>query len=501
MSLLTGAINTTLATAYARPCRQLRGLSELRASQTRHLLALLDANADSQFGRAHDFAKIGSVEDFRRAVPLSTWDDYQSAVEEIAAGEPGVLTSEPVRLLEPSSGSTAATKLVPYTATLAREFRAGLEPWLHDLYTRIPGLRAGRSYWSVTPAATHPKRQTVVPIGFEDDADYLGPIASRLLSRVFAVPAEVARAASMDEFRARTGTALLQARDLSLVSVWNPTFFTLLLDWMVEHADQILPALPARRRVAVETPLRAGDWPTIWPRLGLISCWADAQAARPATDLANRLPQARLQPKGLLATEAIISIPLVDADGAVLAARSHFFEFVDADARLRLADELEVGGRYEVVVTTGGGLYRYRLGDLVEVTGQHGALPTLRFVGRGDKVSDLVGEKLNEAFVASCLAQLGLAGFAMLVPRTEPQPHYALYAAQPTEGLDEKLDAALRESFHYDYARRLGQLGPVVVVEVAADAEQRYLAARVAAGQRLGDIKPPVLGLTDASGP
>ena len=493
MSRATSAINGALLAAYAPACARLLGVSDLRASQAKLLDAMVRDNVESEFGRRHSFARIRSVAHFQAAVPLSTWDDYQAAAQRIAAGEPGVLTSERVRLLEPSSGSTAATKLVPYTATLARQFRAGLQPWLADLLVSQPQLRQGRSYWSVTPAAAQPQRSGPVPIGFEDDAAYLGPLAGRLLNQVFAVPSEVARAATMDEFRARTGAALLAARDLALVSVWNPSFFTLQLDWMQANAAELLRALPARRRVVVDGPLQAGDWVRVWPRLRLISAWADAQAARPAAELAGRFPGVVFQPKGLLATEAMVSVPMTAARGAVLAARSHFFEFIDETGVVRLADALEVGGHYQVVVTTGGGLYRYRLGDLVEVTDHHGVLPVLRFLGRADKVSDLVGEKLSEGFVASCLA--GLPGFALLAPVAGDAPHYVCYAERPTPGLAERLDAALRASYHYDYARRLGQLGPVRVVAVGPDAEQRYLAARVAAGQRLGDIKPAALAL------
>lgn len=491
--MITRLINTGLASAYAPARRRLLGVRDLRDVQTGLLTGMLRANADAEFGRAHDFASLRTVADFQAAVPLSRWDDYQSAADRIADGERGVLTTEPVRLLEPSSGSTAATKLIPYTRSLAAQFQAGLKPWLADLYLSRPQLRRGRSYWSVTPAATHPQRSTAIPIGFEDDAAYLGPLAARLLTKVFAVPQDVARAPSMDEFRLQTSRALLGASDLALVSVWNPSFLTLLLDWMQANATEVLTYLPARRRVVCDGALQAGDWAVIWPHLGLLSCWADVQAARPAAELAARFPDVELQPKGLLATEAIVSIPVTAAGGAVLAAHSHFYEFLDSAGQPHLADELEPAQRYEVVVTTGGGLYRYRMGDLVEVTGHHGALPILRFAGRADKVSDLVGEKLNEAFVASCLDGLGAEGFAMLAPRLEPAPHYVIYTDRDHPALAAGLDAALRASFHYDYARRLGQLGPVRQVVVGQDAADRYLATCVARGQRLGDIKPTAL--------
>ena len=64
------------------------------------------------------------------------------------------------------------------------------------------------------------------------------------------------------------------------------------------------------------------------------------------------------------------------------------------------------GKRYEVIVTNGGGLWRYRLGDSVECTGHLVATPTLRYLGRAGQVSDLRGEKLCEPFVAEALRSL-----------------------------------------------------------------------------------------------
>ncbi|NJN81644.1 MAG: GH3 auxin-responsive promoter family protein, partial [Caldilineaceae bacterium] len=144
----------------------------------------------------------------------------------------------------------------------------------------------------------------------------------------------------------------------------------------------------------------------------LISCWADANAASFAVELGARFPQARIQAKGLIATEAFVSLPVDGEAGASLAIRSHFFEFlplldagVDTDSP-QLAHQLETGARYEVVVTTGGGLYRYRLFDAVEVVGRRRQTPLLRFLGKTNLISDHFGEKLDERQVRQAVAGL-----------------------------------------------------------------------------------------------
>ena len=139
--------------------------------------------------------------------------------------------------------------------------------------------------------------------------------------------------------------------------------------------------------------------------------------------LRELFPGVEIQPKGLLATEGFVSFPLGDRPGAALALRCHFFEFEElgGNARCRLAHELDRGGRYRVVLTTAGGLYRYQLRDEVEVVGFLRQCPLLRFLGKGDATSDLVGEKLAEPHVRAVLDRLFAAQslqppFALLVP-------------------------------------------------------------------------------------
>src|SRR5262249_47197665 len=134
-----------------------------------------------------------------------------------------------------------------------------------------------------------------------------------------------------------------------------------------ERARALREAIDGRGRVDVRR---------LWPELALVSLWMDAEAARALSPLRERLPGAELQGKGLLATEGVVTLPLFDAPAPVLAVRSHFYELVPAEAaaeapgaRPRLAHELEVGRCYDVVMSTSGGLLRYRLGDRVRCEG------------------------------------------------------------------------------------------------------------------------------------
>jgi GH3 auxin-responsive promoter len=498
-----------------------RATRRVRHAQQRLLDALIRTNAETEFGRQHRFAAIRSVRDYQHLVPIRCYDDYRPYIDRLLAGATNVLTRERVRLFEPTSGSASATKLVPYTASLQGQFQRGIQAWVVDLFLHQPNLMNGQAYWSVSPAL-HARRQTVggIPIGFEDDADYVGAWRRRLVRAVMAVPRSVCNAPDMETFQHLTLLSLIRSSRLRFVSVWNPTFLSLLVDRLQASADALMRDLGSdkRRCDVLRAALRArtpGErHATLWPHLAVISCWADANAAVPAAELARLFPQAQVQAKGLIATEGFISFPQAGHEGSVLAIRSHFLEFAPLDSLDRpssqtplTADSLERGQRYEVILSNGGGLYRYRLGDLVEVVGYINDCPLIRFIGRNGYVSDWFGEKLNEAHVApvlqQALASTGVSpSFAMLAcDRGLAPPAYVLYieACRCDDALHRAariIEAELRRNFHYDYARRLGQLASIRVFR-ADGAGATYLNAAMRAGQRAGDVKPLALDRRD----
>ena len=266
--------------------------------------------------------------------------------------------------LVPSSGSTAARKLIPFTRRSHVEFQRAVGPWIVDLYRRRPRALAGRAYWSISPKASCSEESDsgVIAIGFDDDAGFLGGVAALLVDHTMAVPSSVRQLGDLDTFRHETLRHLLTADDLSLVSVWHPTFFSLLLEALPAHWERLLDELPAdRSRELAELSPRQVK--AIWPQLELVSCWRDAHAARPARELEDLLPGVPVEAKGLLATEGVVTLPY--AGRHPIATRSHVFEFLDEGERPQLITDLREGGEYTVVVTTGGGLYRYHLGDRV----------------------------------------------------------------------------------------------------------------------------------------
>jgi hypothetical protein len=110
-----------LNTAWLWKCRSqacaFAGMTRrVAAAQADVLRSILRRNRNTQFGAHHRFDQLYEPDIYQERVPLATYEDYAPAIDRIANGEPNVLTRERVLLLEPTSGTTGGTKLIPYTA-------------------------------------------------------------------------------------------------------------------------------------------------------------------------------------------------------------------------------------------------------------------------------------------------------------------------------------------------------------------------------------------------
>lgn len=508
----------------------------VRDTQRRVLLDVLRRAANSDYGRQYRFESIRSPGEYRRRVPLVEYEDIAERIRRISRGQQGVLTEEPVTMMEPTSGSTAATKYVPYTASLLAQFRRAVGAWFYDLYSHRPELLAGRAYFCVTPFnAPENSDEGGIRIGFQDDAEYFPAAPACLLRSQMVVPPAVAALRSNENHFYITLLFLTAARDLNLVSIWNPSYLTRLLQQFPRFVERLADDLAhgtlsliapeedavredlasrlrpdpqrARELMAVASGMegRGMTFQALWPRLSLVSAWGDGTAALSVDEMMGHFPEAEFQPKGLLATEGVVSIPLsAHSRGSALAFESHFFEFEAEDGELYLADQVEPGRLYGVILTTGGGLYRYRLGDRVRVTGRYGGIPLLRFEDRSSAVSDWYGEKLNRQHVNAVIGEILPPGIRkaslLLALERSPRPHYVLWmeAAQdafPDPGeLVSMMESKLRENHHYDLCRRAGQLSGLDCQRIPDGMLARAAARRSRQeNSRLGTQKTDVL--------
>ncbi len=478
-------LNSALRDSCEKESRDFyRAIGDVQGTQVRKLLTIVRNNEATLFGRRFNFESVRGINEFRSSVPITTYEDYEDYVTQIVDGKENVLTRDKVLMLEPTSGSTSPSKFIPYTNSLKREFQQGIFPWLYDLLTNRPNVARGSFYWSITPV-THKQEITSggIPIGFGDDGTYFTEQQQRLIAQLSAVPFDIAKIQDIDDFRKQTLSYLVGNKELSFISVWNPTFLSLLLRPIDKPAD-------------------------LWPNLSLISAWGDGNASFYVDELRRLFPNTEIQGKGLIATEGFVSFPLVDHVGSALSVNSHFFEFrgLDDKNNVRLAHELEREKEYEVVLTTGGGFYRYNLEDIVRVIGFKDQCPLIIFVGRNNNISDLFGEKLNEYHVSRAVKEsIGNSlnpSFFMVAPEKIGNAHsYVLFIESDeqfdTNSVVESLDSKLQDNYHYKYCRKLGQLERPKIFLIDKNYEKSasdvYLEENQARGKKIGNVKPATL--------
>lgn len=437
------------------------------------LRGLLEWQADTAFGRAHNFSSIRNPEDFRTAMPPMDYEDHRSWIERAANGEDGVLACDKILGFEKTSGTSSQAKWIPISEGLQQEFARGLASWFGGWKRRRPEVFAGRAYWAISPPGMKPDITPDItpgglPVGMTSDAAYFPAEVGESLVDWLIIPELSGQAEAVFE---ETAAALLAAPDLSVVSVWSPTF--------------LLGIDAALRRIR-------GDflWRELWPRLALVSCWADASSAPWIPRLSERLGGIPIEAKGLLATEGITSVPDAIDGSPRLASECHWHEFLDEEGRFTQISDLKLGYIYEILITTGGGLFRYRSGDRVRVTGTGAdGLPQLRFIGRAGVGSDLLGEKLSESQVLEALLAGGSRGFMVADPL---RPGYVLWLEDPSRAA--VVERVLRQNPYFDQALALNQLGPLEVRRLSDDWSVKLTSSL--AGHRdcrIGDVKLPIL--------
>ncbi|MBU2709462.1 GH3 family domain-containing protein [Zooshikella harenae] len=370
--------------------------------QLAKLFHYLKSNAYTEFGQQHNFKHIKTFSDYQKCVPIRDYNEFRPWIQNIIEGKANILTSDNVLCLMPTSGATGDIKLIPYTHELQKEFSQGVAPWINNVFKLKPTIMSGSSYWSIAPNLIEYNQKSAVKIGYAEESTYLTNKIHELINSVIAVPNSLIKLSSVDSFNYLTLLYLIACNDLRFISVWHPYYFSQLLEQLEGYWQSLLHDLatgsislnekidikefriqPVPKRSEELAKLSANQYSRIWPELSLISCWGEGNSVYALKSLAQKFPQAIIQEKGLIATEAFISFPLgVNQNIKPISVNSHFFEFINDKGQSKLVNELRQGEEYNLVVSTAGGLYRYFLQDRIKVVDFFYNLPCLRFIGK-----------------------------------------------------------------------------------------------------------------------
>ncbi|XP_038058279.1 GH3 domain-containing protein-like isoform X2 [Patiria miniata] len=420
----------TLATPFS--LYKLKKLwKEPRKAQEKFLLKLISRDADTEYGRRY-LTGIQSLQDFRDKHPLTKYDHYQDYFQRLADGEKNVCVAAKVDRFGISSGTTGKGKLIPMVFNdsglgLVVVLQAvGSSPIqkMAGLYCK-PAQKFTKSGLPIAPAVFVPDNSSLAKFmvstllnspfsAFQISTDFEATYVHLLFALTdknvctFSAPfaSQVYRAFSMLEDEQD-----MFLEDLSTGRI-NPR---LNIDAETRRSlDAALEANPARAHELRAEFARGfvGILGRIWPHL---NCFVTADISGYVQKLKAKYTKgSRLYSFAYGCTEGLVCYNLW-MDGRppqyVLSPSTNLTEFIpedlseEANPKTLFLDEIEVGKRYEIVITTVSGFYRYRMGDVVEVVGFHDNCPVIQVKYRTGELLNLRSEKIDKLVVNNAIQE------------------------------------------------------------------------------------------------
>lgn len=458
--------------------------------QEKLLLSLMKDNKTTVYGKANNFDKVKSVEDYQNIVPLSTYADYEDYVWRMANGEKGLITNRLIRRFTESSGSTGRSKLVPLS---------GWAEWVCQCFSFSAPIGCAVKYFKEQGRLLPPQRgMLTAEIGSRKlpggkTVSCLSSIPLLNLKPMIPIfnttPAEVMyhnEPVDMDMHYAKLRFALQDRRVSYLSTIFITTlesmFFYLENNWellcddiekgtidsSINMPDEIRQKLlkklkpNPKRAEELRAEFRKGfDESPIVPRIWPQCEWMYGMGTGALSFYAKKLRRyvgedMPIHYLGYAATEALMAVPIaLNSFEYVILPQNGFFEFLPLDApegtKPLTISELEVGKEYELILTNTSGFYRYRIEDVVKVTGYFYESPKVTFCYRLNQIANISGEKINQmAFdeiVDNFSNDIGelLIGYSIYADRTTSPGHYVLFIETTGEhSKDEEKELAER---------------------------------------------------------
>lgn len=506
----TDRILCTLARAHATGTTRRFYKSVRRATdtQSRLLDEILRRSAASRFGREHGFDQIRTYEDYRERVPIRSYDHIRSYIDAVREGDVAALfhPADQILMFALTSGTTAEPKYIPVTPRALEQSRRGWNIWGLQALIDHPGSMLRHIVQVTSPMNDH-----AAPSGAPCGAitGLLAATQKGLVKKYYTSPLAVAGIAD-SRSKYYTIMRLAMPKDVSWLVTANPSTLLLLAKTANDLREQIIRdirdgtlwgdlAVPGDIRTALAPRLApdaaaarrlediASRTGSLYPKdvwqLGFRAHWTGGTMGLYESQFPKYFGEAPARDIGLIASEGRMSIPVHDFSAAgILAVTTQFFEFIPAadygspSPTTVRSHEVRVGEEYFLVLTNYSGLFRYDLGDRVQITGMVEQAPIIEFLSRDAHTSSMTGEKLTENQVVAAMQRAFTTGHSppnlfVLSPRFEETPRYRLYVeSSETGGMNElagRFDRALCDvSVEYASKRETLRLDEVEIVEL-----------------------------------
>jgi hypothetical protein len=491
-------------------------LDEFMEIQEEILMEQIELVHSSPLAKKFMPKKPKGVSEFRRLVPLTTYDDYAGY---LTANNEEVLAVKPYCWSQ-TSGRGGMFKWVPYTDGGIENFaRLGVAMVILACTMRRGEVNIGTGLRMLQCMPPPP---------------YMSGIISQVLNEYF----DARCIPPLDKYKDATFEARLQAGfEMALItSVDTLTSLTNVLVKMGERFTESSRQLKVNRHMlhpqiiwrlvrAILRSKREGRTllpKDLWPIKGLICYGTDTDIYR------NQLVYywGRQPFETYAATEAgVIAMHAWNKRNMTFTPSSCFLEFAPEEEWLKsrdnkdyqpktiLLDEVKPGEHYEVIITSFYGMpfLRYRLGDLIKIVALQDdeagiKLPQMVFESRSDDIIDISGfPRLDERTIWQAIANTGIKyeDWSARKEYQQNEPIIHLYIELKEEIKAAKVEELIHRelvSINPDYKELENMLGirPLRVTLLPPGSFQRYYEEKQKAGVDLAHLKPRHINASDA---
>lgn len=341
---------------------------------------LIASGKNTEFGIKHQFSAIKSINDFKKSVPLQTYDDLFPYIERIKAGEQNLLWNTEIIWFAKSSGTTnQRSKMIPVSKESLQECHyKGGKDLLGLYYANHPQTKLFTGKHLIVGGSSE--------INYFNQKSYFGDLSAIIVKNL----------PWWCEWR-RT-----PSKEIALMSQWEEKL-NLMAQETVKDDVRILAGVPSWSLVLLKKILenqKTDNILDVWPNLELyMHGGVNFEPYR------NQFEQIIKSPKmnyvqTYNASEGFFGIQdLVKSDDMLLMLDyGIFYEFIPLEEIAQKnpqtigLNEIEIGKVYAIVITTNAGLWRYQLGDTVSFTT---LFPhRIKVVGRTAQYLNVFGEEL-----------------------------------------------------------------------------------------------------------
>ncbi len=429
----TGLVGVALAARVALRAARLDDGDSWVADTRRIQMAQLRRNIvrarGTEIGREWGFARMVGLDDdrlleaYRSRAPLADWYAFRDRLVRMReGGGRDLLWPGLVRDFAQTSGTTAGDKYIPVSREMLRSnFLASMDIFAHLLRMglSLPDIMCGKCLF-IGGSSDVEENEHGVRTG--DLSGLVTGLITWPLSEIY-LPGKRIALLSDWTTKIEVMARAIWDQDVRFVS-GMPSWGIVLFNRVIEIAREMGRDVRTLREVwpNLRVFVHGGvKYEPFGPRVRTL--WSGDPGGE---DIPTRF---ELYPasEGFIATQDAPGVPGVQPSLRLIPDIGNFYEFValgeidDPGARAFTADEVELGQRYVVVMSTCSGLWRYILGDVVEFdsvprAGMRGAgvgPARLRIVGRHRHFINAFGENLIvehiEHGVAEAARETGLA--------------------------------------------------------------------------------------------